>query len=247
MIGIVGFGFVGKAIHAGFSTAKTFICDPNFNSNTIQDLVQQNPEVIFVCVPTPADDPEYGILKGVLQDIQTTNYDGVVAVKSTILPHHLEDFDIVLNPEFLSRNTAIEDFLNPPFVIFGGEYSKCKKLHQIYKDYSDVKLSNVVYTDIVTASLVKYTCSTFFATKITFMNMIFDLTQQLGVNFEELKNILKLYPWMVGVSHLDVPGHEGRGFAGPCLPKDVKAMADSFDLELLHKVLQLNDKFREKP
>jgi UDPglucose 6-dehydrogenase len=116
----------------------------------------------------------------------------------------------------------------------------------IYEKYSDVDLTNVTYTDVKTASLAKYTFNSFYATKITYMNALYDITKQIGVDFEELKTVLKMWPWMIGVSHLDVPGHEGRGFSGPCLPKDTKALAEAFDVKFLHKVLELNTMYRNE-
>ena len=246
MIGIIGYGFVGKAVEKGFSKTTAIVCDPAYNSTQVQDVVDVNPEAIFVCVPTPSTDPNYKILKTVLQEIKDTDYNGIVAVKSTILPHHLEGFDIVLNPEFLSRATADDDFINPPFVLYGGEIDKCKRLNTVYEKYSDVDLTNVTYTDVKTASLAKYTFNSFYATKITYMNALYDITKQIGVDFEELKTVLKMWPWMIGVSHLDVPGHEGRGFSGPCLPKDTKALAEAFDVKFLHKVLELNTMYRNE-
>lgn len=246
MIGILGYGFVGKAVAHGFPHCEHIISDPAYNNISIKDLVDANPEAIFVCLPTPSDDSDYAILKNALQEIQDQNYQRIIAVKSTILPHHLEDFDVVLNPEFLSRKTADEDFVNPPFVLFGGSSEKTKQLYEVYKKYSIVDLKNVKYTDIKTASLAKYTFNSFYATKITFMNQIYDVCSKLGVEFEELKDVLKRWPWMIGVSHLDVPGHEGRGFGGPCLPKDTQALAKEFDLHLLKSVLEINDQYREK-
>lgn len=246
MIGILGYGFVGKAVEHGFPNTKHIISDPAYNDITIQDIVNANPEVIFVCLPTPSDNSDYAILKGGLKEIQDSNYKGIVAVKSTILPRHLDGFDVVLNPEFLSRKTALTDFTDPPFVLFGGPSDKTKALYEIYKKYSIVDLTNVKYTDIKTASLAKYTFNSFYSTKITFMNQIYDVCEKLNINFEELKDILKMWPWMMGVSHLDVPGHEGRGFSGPCLPKDTTALSKEFDLELLKGVLELNTKYRKE-
>lgn len=244
MIGIIGYGFVGKAVANGFPHTTKLVCDPAYNNVTIEEVVQENPEAIFVCLPTPTDDTNYFILKQALNQLK--DYKGITVVKSTILPHHLEGYDIVLNPEFLSRATADEDFIDPPFVLFGGDKYKCEALYNIYEKYSIVKLDKVMITDIKTASLAKYTFNSFYSTKLIFMNSLYDICNEVGVEFEELKDVLKLNPWMMGVSHLDVPGHEGRGFSGPCLPKDTKALAEAFNVELLHKVLELNTKYRKE-
>ena len=107
-------------------------------------------------------------------------------------------------------------------------------------------MSRVIITNIRTAALAKYAMNSFYATKITFMNGIFDAAKQMDVNYKEVANILAQHPWM-GTHHFDVPGPDGfRGFGGPCLPKDTKALANTYDLPLLQQVLALNTLYRNK-
>lgn len=244
MIGIIGYGFVGKAVAAGFSKTTHIISDPAYNNISTIDVCKANPDVIFVCVPTPSDDSNYAILKAVLTEIQASDYNGITVVKSTILPHYLEGFDVVVNPEFLSRSTANDDFVNPPMVLFGGDIAKTTRLFEVYKQCSTVSLNQVIHTDIKTAMLAKYAFNAFYATKVTFMNQLYDVAQQVDVDYNELKSILKINPW-VGNNHLDVPGHEGRGFSGPCLPKDTKALSTHYNFLLLNTVLEINDTYRK--
>lgn len=245
MIGIIGYGFVGKAVAYGFPNAQQIISDPAYNATTVREVVNENPEAIFVCLPTPTDDSNYSILKGVLDQIKSLDYKGLTVVKSTILPRHLEGYDVLLNPEFLSRNTANEDFVNPPFVLIGGDKEKANLLYMIYAKYSIVTLDKVIITDLKTASLAKYTFNSFYATKITFMNQLYDVCQKEDVDYNELKKIMHHNPWIAN-QHIDVPGWEGRGFSGPCLPKDTAALAKEYDLDLLTKVLDLNTIYRGK-
>jgi UDPglucose 6-dehydrogenase len=246
-IGIIGYGMVGKAVQHGFDKIGNIIVDPQYNTRTIEELCEHNPIAIFVCVPTPTDDTNYSILKETLQKISATGYNGITVVKSTILPHHLEGFDVVYNPEFLSRATSFNDFVNPPFVLLGGDLNKTQKLADIYRQYSQVNMDCVKFTDIKTASLAKYTFNTFYATKLTFMNEIYDVASKVGVDYDNLRDVLKLNPWMMGVSHLDVPGSDGqRGFGGPCLPKDTEALAREYNVEILQKVLEINHKYRNE-
>ena len=245
MIGIIGYGFVGKAVAYGFPRAEHIISDPAYNNTSIADVVAANPEAIFVCVPTPTDDTNYETLKTVLAEINFFGYKGITVVKSTILPHYLEGYDIVLNPEFLSRSTANEDFVNPPFVLFGGDTEKTNALLDIYEKYSIVKLDKVFMTDVKTAAMYKYTVNSFYATKVTFMNQIYDVCQEIGVNYNEIKDMMFWNPWIAN-QHISVPGHEGRGFSGPCLPKDTTALAKEYKLELLNKVLEINEQYRNE-
>jgi len=244
MIGIIGYGMVGKAVSSGFPDVEQVVVDPAYDVTTVTELCSVNPEAIFVCVPTPTDDSNYKILKGVLSEIQQTGYTGLVVVKSTILPNHLDGFDVVYNPEFLSRATAIDDFCNPELLVIGGEDDRALQLLDLYLTKSIVKPNRIFRTDIKTAALVKYTLNSFFATKVAFMNQIYDVSQELGVNFRELTSIVSKHPWM-GSHHFQVPGPDGqRGFGGPCLPKDTKALASTFDLQLLKTVLEINNQVR---
>jgi nucleotide sugar dehydrogenase len=244
MIGIIGYGMVGKAVEYGFNNTECIISDPAYGLTDIIDVVQANPEVIFVCVPTPTDKNRYSLLRGVLTDIKQANYTGIVVVKSTVLPQYIEDFDVVYNPEFLSRATANTDFINPPFVLLGGSSNLTKHVADVYRKYSRVKLEKIIYTDLKTAALAKYTMNSFYATKVTFMNQMYDVAKELDVNWNGVVDILKQQPWM-GTHHFSVPGPDGeRGFGGPCLPKDTEALAKEYDLELLKIVLTLNNQYR---
>jgi len=246
MIGIIGYGMVGKALANGFPNCPHIISDPKYNAITINNVCQSGAEAIFVCVPTPTDGTEYALLKSVLTQIKDSGYSGIVAVKSTILAKHLEGFDVVFNPEFLSRKTANEDFVRPVMLIFGGNLDKTKKLQDIYDRYSIVETEHVFHTDIKTATLVKYSFNTYYAMKVTYMNALYDVAEEVGIDYSELINIIKVNPWM-GTHHFNVPGPDGkRGFGGPCLPKDTAALAQEFNVEILHKVLELNKKYRNE-
>ena len=244
MIGIIGYGMVGKAVAYGFKNTQVVVSDPAYGMADVVDIVQANPEAIFVCVPTPTDNDKYSLLLGILKDIKQAGYTGLVVVKSTILPQYLEDFDVLYNPEFLSRATANTDFTNPPMLIIGGDPVKAQQLLTIYRKYSTVQTDKVFITDIKTASLAKYAMNSFYATKVTFMNQMYDVAQQLGADWTSITDILKQHPWM-GTHHFAVPGPDGsRGFGGPCLPKDTEAMVKEFDVDLLKKVLEINSKYR---
>jgi UDPglucose 6-dehydrogenase len=242
MIGIIGYGMVGQAVEYGFSKTKVFVCDPKYNHVTIKGLCLLNPEAIFVCLPTPTDDNNYSLLTSVLDKIFDMNYQGLVIVKSTILPKYLEKYDVVYNPEFLSRSTSKNDFINPHLLILSGK--KSEQALQLYTKYSVVDTKNVYITDINTASFLKYVMNTFYATKVTFMNSMYDVAKEMNVNYDEAIDILSKHPWM-GTNHFKVPGPDGkRGFGGPCLPKDTECLVKNYDVELLKKVLELNKHYR---
>jgi UDPglucose 6-dehydrogenase len=242
MIGIVGYGMVGKAVEYGFPNIHHIISDPQYNKTTLAEVCAVNPQAIFVSVPTPTDDTNYSLLREILQQIKDFNYRGITVVKSTVLPKYIEEFDIVYNPEFLSRATANDDFVNPPFVLIGGD--RGQELLDLYKQYSIVDTSKVFLTDIKTAALAKYTMNSFYAVKVTYMNSIYDIANEMEVDYDNLTSIVSAQPWM-GTHHFQVPGPDGqRGFGGPCLPKDTQALANEFNVDLLTQVLELNRHYR---
>jgi UDPglucose 6-dehydrogenase len=244
MIGLIGYGMVGKAVEAGFSKTKVIYSDPQYNTVTVEDICKLNPSAIFVCVPTPTDDTDYSTLRNVLDKIKELNYTGLTVVKSTVLPKYLENYEVLYNPEFLSRATANEDFVNPPMLIIGGHPNKAQELLEIYRTQSTVNLSKVFITTLANACMAKYCMNSFYATKVTFMNQMYDVSNTVGADWKQVNTILRNHPWM-GTHHYEVPGPDGsRGFGGPCLPKDTAALVKEFDVELLKKVLEINSTYR---
>jgi UDPglucose 6-dehydrogenase len=241
MIGIIGIGMVGRAVEEGFSKCDKIIIDPIVKGNKIGEDMHAC-EAVFICVPTPAKlngDLNPAIVIETIELLKDISYKGKVVVKSTIIWEDLEDYDVVFNPEFLSRATSLEDFINPEMVIFGGDTDK--GVENIYRKYSDVDMSNVIHTDMKTASFIKYTMNTFYATKVTFMNEMEKIANDAGIDWENVTGALSIHPWM-GANHFQVPGPDGKyGYGGPCLPKDTNAIANRFDNKLLKKVMELNN------
>lgn len=241
MIGIVGYGMVGKAVAEGFPSVRKLVYDPHlYPESKLSDLFEA--DAIFVCVPTPTDDTNYSVLRETLSNLK--EYTGLTVVKSTVLPQFIQEYNVVYNPEFLSRATSIDDFINPEILLFGGEQSMCERLYTLYKQYSIVNPKHVFTTDLQTASFVKYMMNSFYATKVTFMNQMYDVAKQVGADYTKAAEICSTHPWM-GTHHFKVPGPDGhRGFGGPCLPKDTQALVKMFDVDLLKTVLELNERYR---
>ena len=244
-IGIVGYGYVGRAVHAGFDQQpnRFIICDPEHSSVTLKQLIEQQPDVVFVCVPT--NDAECVELNSTLDTIERSSYKGVVVVKSTVLPHVIKDRDVVVNPEFLTQRTSTHDFINPEILVLGGE--QASNIKWFYQIHSRVRSKHIIMTDKVSACMIKYMMNCFYATKICFMNEMQQVINSVGANQDDIKHALRLHPWM-GTHHFDVPGPDGKnGFGGACLPKDLRMFAESYDVDMFHKVLELNKLHRSQP
>ena len=262
-LGIVGHGFVGSAVDHGFTRdIKKFIVDPKHNStNTIEDLIAFKPDATFVAVPTPqmeSGECNTDILEGVMQ--QLNNHKGLlVIVKSTVPAYKLQsikdqcmDLRIVYNPEFLTEKNYIDDFVNPAMHVFGGMNADTDAVEKLYKEHSHCAECPVYKTDMITASMVKYCINSFLATKVTFMNEMYDVLKAArGADWNTFTNIIANDP-RIGSSHMRVPGADGqRGYAGSCFPKDTAALA-WFAREILNTQftqletsIAINDKLRK--
>ena len=262
-LGIIGSGFVGSAVSHGFSEdTEQFIVDPKFTDNTIKDLVNNDTDITFVCVPTPQQDThldvDTSIARIVLKELNELEYKGVVVVKSTITPHHLTQFKtlysnlrLVYNPEFLTEANSKQEFINPHMQILGGELLDCIAVEQAYINHSKVKIVPTFKTDLTSASMIKYTINSWLATKVSFFNELFHLHQSSNAEttWEQFTDMLKRDP-RVGDSHMQVPGPDGQfGFGGHCLPKDTKALLyysklEGAPLSLLEQVINQNSNQR---
>ena len=259
-IGIVGFGFVGKAIKNGLlGSVEAYIVDPKL-STEIGDLIDFSPKIIFLCLPTPMNkdgDQDISILQSVIDEINfNENLSKVTLVlKSTVIPsklHQITDsVNLIVNPEFLREISADKDFIDSEFILLGGPEDRCKKVKNFYLNHTKCKTNNFIITDKSTALLMKYTINTFLATKVTFFNEIYKIHSESNNN-ESWDSFIKMVSCdkRIGESHMQVPGPDGRkGFGGACFPKDISALmhyAESLGLEfdLLKKIIQTNNRIR---
>lgn len=261
-LGVIGAGFVGGAVINGFNTPKVKqrVIDPKISTSTIQQMVEEGTHLTFVCVPTPESENgsvDVSIVDNVLSELDKLAYDGIVIIKSTITPDHLQrfvkeyDLKIVYNPEFLTEANAWEDFINPPMQILGGTWEDCEVVERAYVKFSRVKIVPTFKTDIVSASLLKYTINSWLATKVVFMNEINKLHQASGADttWEQFTDMLQR-DQRIGNTHLRVPGPDGKfGFGGHCFPKDTAgllnyAKSNSCDLTVLSQAVSTNNTIR---
>lgn len=262
-LGVIGAGFVGSSVLNGFDrNVEQFVVDPKLNKNTIKELLEFSPSLIFVCVPTPASknkDVNCKIVKQVLSELDQLNFNGITVIKSTITPKHLVKFKkdyklkIVYNPEFLTEANAHQDFINPHMQILGGKWRDCDTVEKAYNRHSSVKVVPTYKVDLITASLIKYTINSWLATKVVFFNELKQLHETSGAmsSWEQFTEMLGTDP-RIGKSHMKVPGPDGKlGFGGHCFPKDTKALvyyANSLgvDMDVLTKAMVTNDKTYRK-
>lgn len=262
-IGIIGKGFVGSAVANGFNKCvDQFIIDPKFNNNTCKDLIEFDPSLCFICLPTPQQDThldvDISLVRSALSELASLKYKGIVVIKSTITPQHLTKFKkdfsklkLVYNPEFLTEANSLQDFINPNMQILGGKWRDCEAVEKAYIRNSSVKVVPTFKVDLITASLIKYTINSWLATKVIFFNELRELfdASNSHSSWDQFTDMLTRDP-RIGNSHLQVPGPDGKaGYGGHCFPKDTNALLYyskliGIDLSILKQATKKNKSYR---
>lgn len=255
-IGIVGAGFVGGAIATAFKdTGSTVVCvdsDPSKATGTWSDLADC--VAVFICVPSPGKangECDTGILNSVLYMLK--DYKNLIISKTTAPPDFYEKVqkvypNLVYVPEFLTASNAFSDFIRQEYVIIGGEVlAYQREAERILKFVQPIKAA--AYTSIGEASLTKYIINSFLATKVVFMNEMYDLSTKLGYDWRKMI-LLLTSDNRLGNSHMKVPGPDEQfGFGGMCFPKDTEALIkfaskQDIHLNILRSAVKKNDLLR---
>lgn len=213
-----------------------------FSATTDVDAAVKSTDLSLICVGTPslptgALDLEYVVraCSDIGKAIHAKSEYHCIVIRSTVLPGAIrarvlpaiEDasgkqagsgFGVVVNPEFLREGNGIYDFHNSPFTIIGELDSRSGDLvAQLYDGTS----APLVRTNIDTAEMVKYTCNTFHALKITFANEVGNLCRAMNLDPYEVMEIFCLDQKLNLSSAYLKPGF---AFGGSCLPKDLRAL-----------------------
>ena len=153
------------------------------------------------------------------------------------------EFSVVSNPEFLREGSAVNDFMFPDRIILG---STSRKAAEKVEDLYSTLRATVLITDLRTAEMIKYASNAFLATKISFINEIATICEELGADVSQVAAGMGLDK-RIGRSFLDA----GLGWGGSCFPKDVKALAHMAVIhgsnpQLLQAVMEINRNQRRR-
>ena len=247
-IGVVGNGFVGGAVKFGFSPqvgcdaeVRVYDKNPDKSTHSLEETVNKS-DFIFLSVPTPANEDgsiNVDIITSALEDINEVHdgKDNAILIRSTVIPgttwalqQKYPQLNILFNPEFLTERSANFDFINQSRFIVGNNgqqlnQMKSEQFVELIKDrFGDCVA--VMETSYETAELIKYMNNCFFATKVSFMNEMYQIAEKIDANWDEAVSGF-VADGRIGHTHLGVPGHDGKfGFGGSCFPKDIPAMID---------------------
>jgi UDPglucose 6-dehydrogenase len=230
-------------------------------STNLGDAIQGS-QVAFIAVGTPPGEDGSADLKYVLtvaDEIGRTMTDYiVVATKSTVpvttgekvkaaIQSALDDrgsdltFAVASNPEFLKEGAAVEDFMKPDRIVIGIDDERAEEImKRLYKPFQ-LNGDRIIYMDIPSAEMTKYTANAMLATKISFMNDIANLCELVGADANMVRKGIGSDP-RIGNKFI----YPGVGYGGSCFPKDVKAIIKTgkkygYDLRVLQAVEDVND------
>jgi len=217
-------------------------------------------ELIFLALPTPPDEDGSADLKYILQvadqigkllkdykiiiDKSTVPAGTTEKVHAVIARHYSGRFDVVSNPEFLREGVAVEDFMKPDRIIIGTTSERAQKiLQELYAPF--VRQGNpIICMDPRSAELTKYAANAFLATKISFMNEIAQMCEELGADVDMVRR---------GIGSDERIGKRflfpGIGYGGSCFPKDIRSLMYearkvNYDFKILEAVSKVNEKQR---
>ncbi len=198
-------------------------------------------EVVFIAVGTPPDEDGSADLKYVLAVARTIGEHlqrPVVVVDKSTVPVGTADkvkaaiaaalaargveigFDVVSNPEFLKEGAAVEDCMRPDRIVLGSDNpAAIEKLKRLYAPFNR-NHDRIVAMDVRSAELTKYAANAMLATKISFMNEIANIAEQVGADIEHVRKGIGSDP-RIGWHFI----YPGAGYGGSCFPKDVQALA----------------------
>ena len=200
-------------------------------------------DVIFITVGTPQKKDgsiELAMIKRAVtvigKTISKTRKNPIILVKSTVTPGTMQhvirpilekqsgkkagkDFGLISNPEFLQESSAIKDTKFPHVIVLGGYKTKfMSKMKKIFANLHP-KIP-IIITNHQTAEMIKYANNSFLATKISFINQLANICQNIpGADIDDIAKTIGLDP-RIGNLFLNA----GPGYGGSCLPKDMKAL-----------------------
>ena len=205
--------------------------------------------LLFVCVDTPptySGDADLGRVMSVVDELRGDSSHALV-MKSTVpvgtgskVQRELAETGYASCPEFLKEGSAVDDFMNPDRVVVGADPGNewvAEAVEAIYAPLDGER----VRTDVASAEMIKLASNTFLATKISFINEIANVCEEVGADVSEVARGMGLDD-RIGPKFLQA----GIGYGGSCFGKDVSALRKlaantGYHFQLLNAVVEVNE------
>lgn len=239
---IIGYGVVGKLEHKILEKLNPDIYDINGYSTKKYNKVY---DFAIVCVPTPTIDGKCNIseVSKAINEHEANIYiiKSTVAVGVTDKLKKLTGKRLVFSPEHSGATQHCNDF-DYNFTILGGDKKDCYAVQQMYQE-----VFNAYHTfkivDSQTAELHKYMINSYLGMKVSFCVEYWKICQELGLSYEELRECFVLDP-RIEASHTFVYDNHPY-WDSHCLNKDIPAIANQFDIELLKEIVKRNEEMKK--
>lgn len=247
-LGIIGFGFVGKGMYSSFKEDVHAVYDPHLDMEIFKD--SPNPiaikkedfrdlDVVIISVMTKSNEDgscDTSILEYSVKWLTEMNPNCLVVVKSAVPPFEAQRIKdeyncrLVISPEYLGESKYFipywkypdtDDIKKHTFQVFGGDKKDTSQAVDLFIKHCGPEMQ-YLQTNLKTAALCKYMANSFFAMKVAFCNEWFDIAENYGVDYNELREVWAVDP-RVGRQHTAV-FKNNRGYGGKCFPKDTKAI-----------------------
>ena len=219
-------------------------------TNNVRETVGQS-DFYFVCVSTPQSELGEADLKyveaafGELQQAATRN--SVIVIKSTVpvgtgdflvSKANREDLSYASNPEFLREGSALYDFMNPDRILVGANSQEVA--NRVMELYEEIDAPKIV-TSVKSAELIKYAANAYLASRLSFVNDLAALCEQVGANVDDVVMGMGSDS-RIGRSFLS----PGPGWGGSCFPKDTRALVavandNKVSLKVVEAAIEAND------
>ncbi len=245
---------------ASLARGETTIHEPE-----LEDLVRRNLEritfttemdellsgarLLFTCVDTPptySGDADLSRVRAVVEELPADS-DHVLVMKSTVpagtgesIRRDLPGLAYVSCPEFLKEGTAVKDFMHPDRVVVGADPGDDEAAAAVAALYEPLG-GEILRTDVASAEMIKLASNAFLATKISFINEIANVCEEVGADVGQVAKGMGLDS-RIGSSFL----RAGIGYGGSCFPKDVSALKmlagnTGYHFQLLTSVIEVNE------
>ncbi len=216
---------------------------------TEMPVLLEGARLLFVCVDTPptySGDADLSRVRAVVSDLSADG-DHVLVMKSTVpagtgdsIRRDLPTLPYVSCPEFLKEGSAVEDFMHPDRVVVGadaGDEAAADAVAALYEPLG----GEILRTDVASAEMIKLASNAFLATKISFINEIANVCEEVGADVAEVARGMGL-DQRIGPAFL----RAGVGYGGSCFPKDVSALKmlagnTGYHFQLLTAVIEVNE------
>jgi UDPglucose 6-dehydrogenase len=205
--------------------------------------------LLFVCVDTPptySGDADLSRVRAVVEELPADS-EHVLIMKSTVpagtgesIRRDRPGLPYVSCPEFLKEGTAVADFMNPDRVVIGADAGDEEAGDPVARLYEPLG-GEILRTDVASAEMIKLASNAFLATKISFINEIANVCEEVGADVGEVARGMGLDE-RIGSSFL----RAGIGYGGSCFPKDVSALKmlagnTGYHFQLLTAVIEVNE------